>query len=63
MRPDVHQLRDDVPALGVHRVGDQAPARDLLVAVQTGGVRVALADGGGLRALGDDQAALRRRWP
>ena len=51
----VHELRDDRAAARVHGVGDQAPARDLLVGVQARRARVALADRGGLRALGDDQ--------
>ncbi len=52
---DVHQLHDDLAAAGVHGVGDPAPALDLLGAVDAGGVQVALSDGAGLRALGDDQ--------
>lgn len=51
----VHDLGDDLPALGVYGVGDLAPGGYLLLAVQPGGVRVALADHGGLRPLGDDQ--------
>ena len=40
----VHQLGDDHAAAGVHGVGDQAPAGDLLVGVEAGHVEVALAD-------------------
>jgi len=52
----VHELHEDPAVLLVDRVGDQAPAGDLGVGVQAGGVRVALADGRRLGALGDDEA-------
>lgn len=51
----VHELGEDPAARGVHRVGDCAPGRDLLRAVQTRGGGVALADDGRLDALGDDE--------
>ena len=51
----VHELRDNLATAVVDRVGDQAPARDLLVSVQPGGVRVALADRRGLSALTHNQ--------
>src|SRR5664280_1066316 len=51
----VHELRDDPAAPGVHCVSDERPAGDLLVGVQTRGVRVALTDRAGLRALANDE--------
>src|ERR1035437_5776541 len=51
----VHELRDDPAASRVHCVSDERPAGDLLVGVQTRGVRVALTDRTGLRALADDE--------
>src|SRR5664280_1065247 len=51
----VHELRDDPAAPLVHCVSDERPAGDLLVGVQTRGVRVALTDCAGLRALADDE--------
>ena len=56
---DVPELGGDEPAGLVHGVGDPAPARDLLVAVDAGGVHVALALRADLRALGDQQAGAR----
>jgi hypothetical protein len=55
----VHELDDDAAATRVHGVGDLAPARDLLRAVDARGVQVALADRTGLGALGDDQTGGR----
>ena len=49
------ELHDDLAALGVNRVGDLLPARDLFFAVDARRVEVALAFGRNLRALGDDQ--------
>ena len=40
----VHQLGDDDTVAGVHGVGDEAPAGDLLVGVEARDVEVALAD-------------------
>ncbi len=51
------------PPPRVHRVGDPAPARDLLGGVDAGGVEVALAHRAGLRALGDDEGRADARWP
>ena len=56
---DVPELCGHQPARGVDGVGDPAPARDLLVAVDAGGVHVALALGADLGALGDDQSRAR----
>ena len=56
---DVPQLGGDQAAGLVHGVGDPAPAGDLLVAVDAGGVHVALALGADLGALGDQQAGAR----
>ncbi len=56
---DVPQLGGDPTAGGVDRVGDRAPAGDLLVVVDAGGVHVALALGADLSAFGDDQAGAR----
>ncbi|SVJ78982.1 Uncharacterised protein [Klebsiella pneumoniae] len=53
--PDMPELRGDQSAGGVHRLGDLAPAGQLRLAVDTGGVGVALAEAGNLRALADDQ--------
>jgi hypothetical protein len=57
--PGVHELRDDPAAPRVHRVRDKRPAGDLVVGVQTGGVRVSLTDRGGLCALADDEPGRR----
>ena len=53
--PDMPELRGDQSAGGVHRLGDLAPAGQLRLAVDTGGVGVALAEAGNLRALADNQ--------
>ena len=59
---DVPELRDDLAALGMHRVDDLFPAGQGIFTVETRHVRVAIgglvADGG---AFGDDQAHARRR--
>jgi len=58
MRDPAHvpQLNKDLAALGMHGLGDLAPAVDLRLGVQTGGVLVALGLCGDLRGLGDQQA-------
>ena len=52
----VPELHDDRSSFRMHRVGDVAPTRDLLVAVEAGRVEIALAFGADLGGLGDDQA-------
>ena len=52
----VPELQDDLAALGVHGVGDEAPAGDLCVVVDARRPGVAFAHGGDLRRFGDDQA-------
>src|SRR5450631_2093713 len=51
----VHELGGNQTTPRVYRVRDERPARDLLVGVQTGGVRVALTYRAGLGALADDE--------
>ncbi len=50
------QLREDHPAVGMHRVGDGAPAVDLRRAVDARRPGIALATGFDLRALADHEA-------
>ena len=56
---DVPELQEDTAALGMHGIGDQLPAGDLFIAVDAGGVRVAVAAGADGRGLGDDQSSGR----
>ena len=59
MRPTCHSCNDDASALGMHRVGDPPPCRDLPGVVDARRVEIALALGADLRRLGDDQAGTR----
>ncbi|MNJ69055.1 hypothetical protein D3C77_653610 [compost metagenome] len=52
----MHQLQDDTPTLGMHRLGDLVPVVDLLAAVDARGATIAQAAGGRRGALGHDQA-------
>jgi hypothetical protein len=58
MRNPTHmpELYEDSPAVGMHGIGDLAPAGNLLRGIQARGVLVTLGLGGHLRGLGDDQA-------
>ena len=53
------QLDKNAPAALVHRLGDEAPARDLFGIVNTRGGGIADTLGGDLRGLGDDQPGRR----
>ncbi|GAA0830208.1 hypothetical protein GCM10009525_29970 [Streptosporangium amethystogenes subsp. fukuiense] len=44
----MHDLSEDTPAVGVDRIGDRQPGRDLGVGVQYRGARVGLPDEAGL---------------
>ena len=60
--PDVPELAPDLAAAFVHRVGHQAPARDLLRGVDSGGAVVAVALGADRRRLAEqDLRAVRTR--
>ena len=56
---DMPELQEDPPALGVHGVGDLAPAVDLRLGVDAGRVLIALALLRDLGGLGDEQAGRR----
>ncbi len=53
--PHVHQLNEQEPPSGVHRIGNLPPSGDMVIRVDAGGVQVPLAVGRRLRAFGDDQ--------
>lgn len=57
--PNVPELREDAPAVGMHSVGHLAPARDLLGGVDAGRPRVALAERRHIRAFTDDETGAR----
>jgi hypothetical protein len=57
---DMPQLQEDPATPGVHRFGDQPPARDLLGVVYARRARATTTPGCDLGRFGDDQAARRR---
>ena len=54
--PRMHQLHDDLPALGMHGVGGQPPTADMLGSVESRDAAIAEPVGRGRGPLGDDQA-------
>jgi hypothetical protein len=57
--PDVPELKEDSPACSVHALDDRAPALDLLVGPDAGGVRITDARGRDRGRLGKDEAGGR----
>jgi hypothetical protein len=57
---DVPQLLEDAAALGVDRVGDALPSRDLIIRVDTRRPGITVAAGRDRRRFGHDQAAVGR---
>lgn len=56
--PDVPELQEDAPAGGVHRLGHVAPATDLVIGPDAGGVGIAYAHRRDRGGLAEDQAGI-----